>query len=216
MPTLLPVPTKNPGDVLTSSLWNSYLRDNLNKLLALSHRTLTVAQFAALGTPEGTKGVVAGDEVYLEVDATNGILWHVVYESTDASAYKWRYLGGPPLAIEVLTAESPGSTGAYVDMATVGPSLTIPRLGDYTCTISAYLQTVTSPTKAALKIGAAATSDNECLQHVASASGEGASCAREIRRTFATNDVAKVQYSVGAITNLFSRRNLSVEPSRIG
>lgn len=121
--------TKNPGDVLTSSLWNAQLKANIDKLLNTGHRTLTVAQFAALTGLEGTKGVVAGDEVYLEVDATNGILWHLVYESTEAT-YKWRYLGGPPMVAEVVTSEAT-SSAAYAALATAGPSIALPRGGDF-------------------------------------------------------------------------------------
>jgi hypothetical protein len=142
VPTTLPVPTKNPGDVLTSTLWNTMVRDNLNKLLNLGHRTLTVAQFAALTGLEGTKGTVAGDEVYLEVDATNGILWHLVYESTETT-YKWRFLGGPDLISEVMTLEPTAST-TYAALTTGGPTIAVPRAGDYDVTISALAQCTSS------------------------------------------------------------------------
>src|SRR4051812_28535348 len=108
MPMSTPMPTKSAGDVLTSSLWNSYLRDNLNKLLNQGHRVLTVAQFTALTGLEGTKGTVAPDEVYLEVDSTNGIQWHLAYESGETT-YKWRCIGGPPMYSEIVTSESTSS-----------------------------------------------------------------------------------------------------------
>jgi hypothetical protein len=129
MPQATPVPTKNSGDVFTSTLWNSYLRDNINKLLDRGHRVLTVAQFAALVSPEGTKGTLAPDEVYLEVDSTNGIQWHLAYESGETT-YKWRYIGGPPMVSEVTTAEATSAT-TYVALTTAGPSVAIPRSGDY-------------------------------------------------------------------------------------
>lgn len=96
-------------------MWNSYIRDNLNKLLERGHRVLTVAQFAALSSPEGTKGVVAPDEVYLEADSANGVLWHLAYESGETT-YKWRFLGGPPM---------------WVSATAMPLDATLPRAGDY-------------------------------------------------------------------------------------
>lgn len=84
---------------------------------------LTVAQFSALVSPED------GDEVYLEVDATNGVMWHLRYVAAETT-YKWRKIGGPPLLSEVLTAEATSST-TYVALTTAGPSIALPRAGDY-------------------------------------------------------------------------------------
>jgi len=128
MPVVLPV-THNPGDVLTSSGWNLQLRDSITKLLGTGHRVLTVAQFAALTGLEGTKGTVAPDEVYLEVDSTNGIQWHLAYESGETT-YKWRFLGGPAMYSEVAATEAI-TNAAYVALTTAGPSIAVPRAGDF-------------------------------------------------------------------------------------
>ena len=71
-----------------------------------------------------------GTEVYLIVDATNGISWHLKYNAYSASAYKWEYLGGPPLSANADPDESTAS-GTPVDLTTV-QSITMPRSGDYT------------------------------------------------------------------------------------
>lgn len=104
-------------------MWDSYLRDNINKLLNLGHRVLTVAAFSAL------TGLEDGDEVYVEVDATNGVMWHFRYVAAETT-YKWRFLGGPPLVSMVETNESTAST-TYVALATAGPVVALPRAGDY-------------------------------------------------------------------------------------
>jgi hypothetical protein len=83
---------------------------------------VTTVQFAAL-TPAD------GDEVHLVVDATAGIVWHLRYNAGSASSYKWEFLGGAALFSEVATAE--GTAAAYADLATVGPSIVLPRAGDY-------------------------------------------------------------------------------------
>lgn len=152
MPVNVPVPTKSPGDVLTSALFNDYIAANLNKLLNTGHRVLTVAQFAALTAPED------GDEVYLEVDATNGIVWHLRYVAAETT-YKWRFLGGPALLAEVSTTEgfaaSDGTT--YQDTATVGPTVTTPRAGDYD--VHMHADTRGSDTWVSPNIGGVAPAD---------------------------------------------------------
>lgn len=134
MPQFTPMPTLVVGDILTTTRWG-YLRDNLNKLLNTGHRSLTVAQFGALTGLEGTAGTVAGDEVYLIVDATKGILWHLVYESTETT-YKWRFLGGPALVVSVSNFSN--TTGASTWVYT-SAGLTAPRGGDYEFTLQTAL-----------------------------------------------------------------------------
>lgn len=123
MPISVPVPDKASGDVLTETNWDAHIRDNLNKLLDRGHRILTVAQFTAL------TGLEDGDEVYLEVDAANGVLWHLRYVQAE-STFKWRYLGGSALHSEVADANATTST-SYVGLAVAGPSIALPRSGDY-------------------------------------------------------------------------------------
>jgi opacity protein-like surface antigen len=206
------MPTKSSGDVLTSALWNTYVRDNIDKLLSRGHRVLTVAQFAALTGPEGTKGTVAPDEVYLEVDATNGIQWHLAYESGEPT-YKWRFLGGPPLqatvtASETTTATSPG------DLATVGPSITLPRGGDYAADWSVALGANVVPTN----LLAPLTKNNVVQQNLQFTIGT-AGISYDVSKFWPVNaaaaDVIKVRYSVNANTGTFQARILRIVPVRI-
>lgn len=53
--------------------------------------------------------------------------WLCTYDAANAL---W-HVSGPPLFHEIATAETPTSNVAYVDCATVGPSVPIPRNGDY-------------------------------------------------------------------------------------
>ncbi len=216
MPTATPMPTKSSGEVLTSSLWNTYVRDNIDKLLTRGHRFVTVAQFAAL------TGLEDGDEVYLQVDATNGIYWHLRYDAASASTYKWVFLGGPPLVSEIATSETTTSA-AYTDLATAGPSKGAPRGGDYD--LGGYVGYATASVGgqayAAIKIGAAATADAEAVM-VAGQGGSGtitsyAGGGSVIRRTLAASgDVAKMQYKEAAAgTGSFAARRLTMRPVRI-
>lgn len=76
---------------------------------------------------------VDGQEIYLAADAANGVLWRLRYNAGSASAYKWEFLGGPPLWASVAASEIPALGATYVDMTTVGPTVTLPAGvgGDY-------------------------------------------------------------------------------------
>lgn len=52
----------------------------------------------------------------------------------NAALAQWLFIGGSPLYAEVLTQEGTTSA-AYTDLATVGPSITLPRAGSYTVEI---------------------------------------------------------------------------------
>lgn len=81
-----------------------------------------------------------GDEVYYLADATAGIVWHLRYRATSSSAYKWEYVGGPPLSQLISTFETHTST-SYANLATLGPQITIPLAGDYMLALGAYART---------------------------------------------------------------------------
>jgi hypothetical protein len=109
---------------------------------------------------------------------------------------------------EILTTETPGSTGAYVDLATVGPALTVTRDGIYDIEFGALVNVTTSPGSVAVKLGSAATSDDEGVDFAPDAAGEQASLSRKIRRTLAVGDVVKLQYKAGSTSTSYSRRYL--------
>jgi hypothetical protein len=214
VPSLTPVPTKSPGDVLTSSLWNSYVRDNINKLLDRGHRVLTVAQFGALTGLEGTKGSVAPDEVYLEVDATNGIQWHLAYESGETT-YKWRFLGGPPMYSEVATSETTAST-SYVALATAGPSVTLPRSGDYDVGTGFTGDNTTAGTQSmSYDIGGTAAVDADRAVEGADNAAHINSVMKRRRKTGLTPVTLTSKYKTTANTGRFEGRSMSVTPVRI-
>lgn len=217
MPMLTPMPTKSPGEIFTSGLWNSYLRDNIDKLLTRGHRVLTVAQFSALTALEGTKGAVAPDEVYLEVDSTNGILWHLAYESGEVT-YKWRFLGGPPMLSEVATAETTTST-TYAALATAGPSITLPRSGDYDIETGTGKSTGGQAAIMSYDIGATAAVDADAVyagDPLGSGSTSGGNASRYKRKAALTPVTLTAKYKGGAAGTVgFQHRSLRVRPVRI-
>jgi len=72
-----------------------------------------------------------GMEIGLAVDDTNGIVWHLRYNANSASAYKWEFVGGPPLySTTGGTSDSTTTTGSWITSAS-SPTITAPRAGDY-------------------------------------------------------------------------------------
>jgi hypothetical protein len=80
-----------------------------------------------------------GTVVSLQVDAANGIDWLLRYNASSASAYKWEFLGGPPLTAGIATEETAtGPFDNWQDLPTVGPQVAVLRAGEYPCRGSAY------------------------------------------------------------------------------
>lgn len=62
----------------------------------------------------------------------NGTRWQFQYNAGSVSAYKWEFIGGPPVFVAVDTFET--TTTAWpnpTDLTTVGPSFTCARAGEY-------------------------------------------------------------------------------------
>lgn len=74
-----------------------------------------------------------GQEVYYAADIANGIKWHLKYNATSVSIYKWEYLGGNPKFSEVLTNVGTVTSTSYVSSGSAGsmPSVVAPLAGEY-------------------------------------------------------------------------------------
>lgn len=211
MPAFSSVPTKSSGDPYVLAMWNTYVRDNLNKLGDRMHRVVTVAAFAAL-TPED------GDEVYLEVDSTNGIYWHLRYRSASGSSYKWEFLGGPPMSSAVATEETTTSN-SYTALSTAGPSIALPRPGDYEITLgfTGYNGASGASARMSFDIGATPAVDADSVVAGLGAASQVASAQRTLVKTglTAVTLTAKYNDSPGAGTAYFGNRFLHVRPVRL-
>lgn len=153
-------------------------------------------------------------------DTTNGIKWHFRYRAASASSFKWEAVGAStPLYSEVATDESTAST-TYVDLATVGPSVTLPLAGDYVISFGGqvYNTTASIGIYVSAKLGAAAATDANGVTNVSPTASAILPVWRSFRRTgFAASDVIKLQVrSVGAGTARFLNRSLEVQPLRVG
>lgn len=172
-------------------------------------------------------GPTDGDEIYFQTTAmatANTPPWHLRYRATNpdgsanASAYKWEFLGGGSLSSLVAAFEGTASAG-FADVTTVGPSVTLPLAGDYTLIATAQVQAPTANlAAAALKLGAAATSDEESIVASGELQGglQGTPSRTMVRRGLAAAAVIKMQYRSTSGTSTFGRRELVVRPERVG
>lgn len=140
--------------------------------------------------------------------------WLLQYSTT---ASKWIFIGGSAAHAEVATAEGTTST-SYTDLATAGPSFTLPRTGSYRVQIGFQGSGTTNGDGllAAVKLGAAATADADS----AGSRIDGASSTRvatgfaDYVRSGTASDVWKVQYRLvtGNAGTTFFRRTLTITP----
>lgn len=165
-----------------------------------------------------------GDE-YVLVDSLTAptYQWRFKYIAGITDAYKWVYIGGAPAANEIAAAQAHSST-VYVDLTTVGPQFTIPRSGIYQLDLAIGWCKANNAAVAALnryaavKLGAAATSDNDsCISGDDSATPSIKSMGASFVRTLVAADVVKVQYRYSTATGSaeYGKRMLKVTPMRV-
>jgi hypothetical protein len=131
-----------------------------------------------------------------------------------ATAARWIGLPGSAAQAEIITQEGTTSV-AYVDLTTVGPSIVVPRAGSYEISFGTLVTaSIVNYMFISPKLGAAAAQDNDGILWASpSATVNGASMARTIRRTLAAGDTVKLQYRVNTASNVNAQnRWLSIKP----
>lgn len=92
-------------------------------VLALATRLEAIVQPAALALPAAPYD---GQLSFLQ--AAVGVVWAFRWNGATA---RWDFIGGPPLVAVVEPNQVVGTLNAWTDVATVGPSIIVPRAGDY-------------------------------------------------------------------------------------
>jgi len=141
-----------------------------------------------------------------EVDFTDSLttptfVWRLRYVAA-APTNKWKFVGGAGLLARIATQEGTSSQ-SYVDLTTVGPSLTAPLAGEYEVNVMAQhwiTAEAATQVRVAAKFGAAATSDADGA-HLAQRTGAVSIAEAEpiiglpFRKTIAAaGTLVKVQY----------------------
>lgn len=160
-----------------------------------------------------------GQEILFQTSAmaTAGVPpYRLRYRSGASGSYKWDVIGAVPWFAEVTTQQST-SSNAYVDLATAGPSITVPLAGDYLveggaatyasagAAVSFVGIRVNASTLVQMQTNFAGTSQIQHPMHARRASGLSAA------------DVVKLQYGAfSGGTAEFLDRWLTVIPLRVG
>ena len=163
----------------------------------------------------------ADGEEYLLTDSVTAptYAWRFRYVAAKATN-KWIFVGGAERFGEVSTAQALTST-SYVDLATVGPTVAIPVVGDYIVGLGFHVDAIASggdPVQMSFAIGGTAAVDaDSVLANGESAAGDDASCARFMRKNAlaAVTLTAKYKNTVTA-SILLKNRWLSVKPIAVG
>ncbi len=158
-----------------------------------------------------------GREAILTNDPNNpAYLWHLRYNPSSPSAYKWEYMGGSPGLSVVSPWEGTFSTG-FVDLATMGPDFQIPAGvgGDFLLEYGAQSRQATFGREARM-----ATSVGLGLENAAISSMNDFTSV-SIKRRFnaiASGTLIRAKYATSnpADEASFRERWLAVQPYRVG
>lgn len=147
-------------------------------------------------------------------DSANGVYWFFQYDSAQTT-YKWIFVGGAALFAEVSTQQSTAST-TYAVLATAGPSITVPRAGDYLVEIGMRVENATAATGLmSYDIGATAAIDGDAVSH-ATVNLVAPSGSRLRKKTVLAASTALVsKYRTTAGTASFVNRWMRIVPVRV-
>lgn len=160
-----------------------------------------------------------GQELDYVASEANGVVWRFRYRSASASAHKWEFVGGAALYAKT---EGETTTTSETYATGKGPSITVPLAGDYEIGFTAQLAyNTTGLVFAAIKLGAAAASDNDAalVDSSNAVGGKSGTTGRTMTRTgLAAAAALEMVYRIsgGAGTLSTSRREMWTRPVRVG
>ena len=157
---------------------------------------------------------VNGQEFYYVADATNGVIWHLRYNSSEPT-YKWEYLGGSSLTQQISTDESTNTQNAWVNLTTNGPSITLPRSGDYLVRYGALMNT---NNQGVLAVGPAIGDTTPMVNASVSVSTSGGyenGSGSWVATGRSASDILKLRYYTNVSTGYYQFRYIEVIPIRI-
>jgi hypothetical protein len=161
-----------------------------------------------------------GQEVYYLANAANGVVWHLRYRAAASGSYKWEFIGGGLMAATVDTAEAK-AVAAFSDLATPGPTVTVPLAGNYEVEGEAQFYTaVAAATTGSIGIsigGAVPTTGDQSGATSPSTNQPEVIVFSRGLTIAAPNTALKIQYSITAAVNCtWGRRRIRARPIRVG
>lgn len=173
----------------------------------------------AVDTPYVTELPVSpqdGDEVYFLADPSRGFVWHLRYQRTAPTSFLWNFAGGGALVADTVADQGTTST-SYADIATVGPTVTIPLGGEYTVSFGAHSYSDGANSNfVSPALGTSAFDVNSSQVDHASANKLLCHARTLPATTLNRGDTVTLKYKVGAGSGQFRWRWLVVTPIRVG
>jgi hypothetical protein len=163
---------------------------------------------------------VDGQVIDYLANAVDGVVWRLRYRAASTSPYKWEFIGGSALAAKVDTNQ-PTTSASYADLATLGPDITIPLVGDYDVQIGARIQNsaFSSASEGYMNysIGGAAPDGADVCSNIVTAQYGGSTPTSLRRKTgLAAGTLIRCKYASQSGTTTFMSRILRVTPVRVG
>jgi len=162
-----------------------------------------------------------GQEYVLVDSVTNpSYQWRFRYNAQSASAYKWECIGGGPATAYVGASTGNINTGGGSFVSSGGPSITLPRAGDYLISVGAEVtpnNQVTNPMISYALPGQAANYQDGCYTGPADYPRYFKIATNPKRHNGVAAGVLEAQYSswVAGAVAIFSMRNLTAQPVRV-
>lgn len=160
-------------------------------------------------------------QIVLYDTGTDGVVWAFRYDAGSASAYKWQFIGGPPLTSLVDNLGSLANT-AYNDIGVVGPSITLPAIaGDFNVEHGCRMIAGTATAHEGFmsySIAGGAASDANAASSISSGQFDGGTVQQFRPLTALAASTSFVcKYRTQTANNYdFSKRWLAITPVRVG
>ena len=159
-----------------------------------------------------------GDECYALADAANGVMWRLRFRAASTSAYRWEFVGGAALRQGVETAESVAASGAYQNLTTAGPQVTLPLAGTYDIAFEAEFQNTTTGANHYLSydLGSTGATDAVGIGSNPWAANVPFPIGRRRQISAAAGDLLNLRYKAGGGTHQWGKRSVWAIPMRLG
>jgi hypothetical protein len=178
---------------------------------------------ASIGTTLPASPVDGQEAILVDSLTAPTYSWRFRYVAAITGTKKWLFIGGAPATASVSPDESTASGfPTWVDLATVGPSIVVPRAGDYLCrygcngsntvTGSGWLINARSTNVVEQDIGIGGV----WAQPLGAAAGLVAASKQVVLPSVVAGDTIKMRYAaLTSGTAHFDRRYLEVQPVRV-
>lgn len=160
-----------------------------------------------------------GDEIVYAADSANGVNWHLRYNGSSSSPYKWEFIGGSPLMATAadVNITQPATPVYNAGSTTLSQALTY--AGDYDITMGVLQNAKNNAyTSIALSGGTSAVAvDADAVYSAVSGTDSGIHLTRTLRKTISAAAVTVTMQHKGAGSQsaYFNNRSLRVTPVRV-